>query len=331
MRDRLPHRGLVLVGRQAGRGADELVVGPAPGYRRRAEYPLCRVGQLLHPAEQERRQTGGQGTTFGRIAADERREQFLRIVGVTLGPGHDVVQLDRVDAVRRRRCQVLSQGRRQVLGQGRGSQRGEIDRGDAGQPEQFGHYRPERVTPVQVVGPVGADQRDPFPVQHAGQERDQIPGGGIGPVQVLEHQQHRGRGRELGEQAEHGAEHLLPGQARTVFVGSLPVAAFRQQPAEGRAGAERVPDRGGLGGAAQRVGQGQIGHAVAQLGTLAGEHGEAASFGEPGHLGDQPGLADPGVTADQRGHRAAGFGVVEQREQAAEFVVPPDHAPSRHS
>jgi len=119
-----------------------------------------------------------------------------------------------------------------VLGQGRGIQRGEIDRGDAGQPEKFGHHGPERVTPVQVVGPVGADQRDPFPVQHAGKERDQVPGGGIGPVQVFEHQQHRGGSCELGEQAEHAAEHLLPGQAGTVFVASLPVAAFREQPTQ---------------------------------------------------------------------------------------------------
>ena len=54
-------------------------------------------------------------------------------------------------------------------------------------------------------------------------------------MQVLEHQQDRGGGRQLGEQAEHAAEHLLPGQAGAVFVGSLPVAAFREQPAQGGA------------------------------------------------------------------------------------------------
>ena len=74
VRDRFPHRGLVFVGGQAGRGADELVVGPAPGHRGRAEHPLGGVGQLLHPAEQERRQPRGQGVPFGRIATDERGE-----------------------------------------------------------------------------------------------------------------------------------------------------------------------------------------------------------------------------------------------------------------
>ena len=205
--DGLPHGGLVLGRRQARRGLDQLVVGLAAGHRRRAEHLLGGVGKLFHPAEQQRRQPGGQALLRA-IPADRGGEQFLGVVRVALGPGHDVVQPGGVDPSVR--------GRRQVLGQVRGIQRGEIDRDDAGQPEQLGHHGPERVPPVQVVGPVGADQRDPFPVQHPGQERDQVPGRGVGPVQVLEHQQHRARGRELGEQAEHAAEHLLPGQAGAV-------------------------------------------------------------------------------------------------------------------
>ncbi len=81
---------------------------------------------------------------------------------------------------------------------------------------------------------------------------------------------------------------------------------------------------------AERVGQRQVGHAVTQLGALAGQHGEPASGGELGHLPDQAGLAHPRVPADQRGHRTARLGVVEQGEQAAELIVPPDHAPGRH-
>ena len=149
-------------------------------------------------------------------------------------------------------------------------------------------------------------------------------------MQVFQDEQHRRRGRELGEQAEHGTEHLLPGQARAVLVGRASVTAVGQQPAQGRPARERVTDPGGLGGAAQRIGQRQVRHAVAELGALAGQQGEAASGGEPRDLADQAGLADPRVPADQRDHRAARLGVVEQREQAAELVVPPDHAPSRH-
>ena len=145
-------------------------------------------------------------------------------------------------------------------------------------------------------------------------------------MQVLEHQQHRARGRELGEQAEHAAEHLLPGQAGTVRVDGEASAALGQQHAQGRTRAQRVTDRPGLGGTPQRVRQRQVGHAVAELRALAGEHGEPAARGEPRGLRDQPGLAYPRVAADQCDDRAARLGVIEQPEQAAEFVVPPDHA-----
>jgi hypothetical protein len=113
-----------------------------------------------------------------------------------------------------------------VLGQGGGIERGEVNRDDAGQPQQFGHYGPQRVTPVQVVGPVAADEGDPFPVQHPGQERDQVPGRGVGPVQVFEDEEHGRHRRQLGQQAQHAAEHLLPGQARAVRVGDRSLAAL---------------------------------------------------------------------------------------------------------
>ncbi len=145
-------------------------------------------------------------------------------------------------------------------------------------------------------------------------------------MQVLKHQQHRARGRELGEQAEHAAEHLLPGQAGTVRVDGEASAALGQQHAQGRTRAQRVTDGAGKGGAPQRVRQRQVGHAVAELRALAGEHGEPAARGEPRGLPDQPGLAYSRVAADQCDDRAARLSVIEQPEQAAEFVVPPDHA-----
>ena len=145
-------------------------------------------------------------------------------------------------------------------------------------------------------------------------------------MQVLEHQQHRGRRGELGEQAEHAAEHLLPGQAGTVRVDRDAAAALGKQHAQGRTQAQRVADPAGLGRAPQRVRQRQVGHAVSELRALAGQHGEPAARGELRDLRDQAGLAHPGVAADQRDDRAARLGVIEQREQAAEFVVPPDHA-----
>ncbi len=145
-------------------------------------------------------------------------------------------------------------------------------------------------------------------------------------MQVFQHEQHRRGGRELGEQAEHAAEHLLPGQPGAVLVGRAAVAAVREQPAQRRTRAERVPDPGGLGRAAERVGQRQVRHAVAELGALAGQHGETALRGQLDDLPTEARFTDPRVPADQRDHRAARLGVVKQPEQAAELGLPPHHA-----
>ena len=186
------------------------------------------------------------------------------------------------------------------------------------------------MTPVQVVGAERAHHRDPFPVQHPAEERDQVPGGPVGPVQVLQDQQHRAVGGQLGQQAEHRTEQLLLGQP-----GDLPVGragrAVRQQPAEHRPGGQRLGHRPGrrAGAAfAQRVGQRQVRDAVAELGAPAGQHQEAPLGRPRGQFGDQPGLAHPGISADQRVGWAAGAGIVEQAEQAGEFTVPADQ-PSR--
>ena len=70
-------------------------------------------------------------------------------------------------------------------------------------------------------------------------------------MQVLEHQQDRRGGRQLGEQAEHAAEHLLSGQSGAVLVGSLPVAAVGKQQAQRRARGKR-PSRTPVAWAAPR-------------------------------------------------------------------------------
>ena len=112
----------------------------------------------------------------------------------------------------------------QDFGQRGGGQRPEFDKRDHGQPQQLRDDAAQRVAAVQVVGAVRADDRDALAVQHAGEERDQVARGGVGPVQVLDDKQDRAVDGELGQQAEHGAEHLLARQARPVRLLGLPVA-----------------------------------------------------------------------------------------------------------
>ena len=312
VRDRLAH-GLV-VGRvgQAGGGPDQFVARPSPGHRRRPEHLLGGVRHAFDPGHQQRgearRERGPVRGADGGVR--QRGQQFLGVVGVALGAGHDLV-----DDGGRQLPGCAGNGE-QELGQRRRGERAELHGDHRGEPEQVGQHRPERVAAVQVVGAVGADDGDALAVQHPEQEREQVAGGCVGPVQVLEDKQHRGARGKLGQQAEHGAEHLLAGQRGPVGLGVAAPAAVRQQPGQHRARLHRRLDLRRRG--SDRVREREIRHAVADLRALAAQHGEPAAGGERGHLADQPGLAHPGVAADQSGDGAGG-GVIEQGAEPGEL------------
>ena len=193
---------------------------------RRPEYLLGSRRQPFHPGQQQVGQAGGQrgagggartgdGTASDAAARDGPAgaggvgQQFLGVVGVALGPADQAVQV-------RGRDQAGGQ-HGQVLGHGGRVQRAEVHGGDAGQPQQLGHDRPQRMhAAVHVVGAVGGDQGDPLPVQHPAEEGDQVTGGAVGPVQVLEHEQYGGGLGQLSQQAKHRSEQLLLHQARQV-------------------------------------------------------------------------------------------------------------------
>ena len=176
---------------------------------------------------------------------------------------------------------------------------------------------------MHVVAAVGDHDGQPLPVQHPAQERDQVTGGAVGPVQVLEDQQHRAGLGQLGEQAEHRPEQLLLRQPGRVAARRLGAAGVGQQPGQHRPGGQRVTQRAAGQRAGrrvpQRVGERQVRDGVRQLRAAAGEHREAAVPGLGRQLGHQAGLADPGIAADQRHDRAAGGRVAQQRTQAAEL------------
>ncbi len=336
----VPDRVLVLGPGQSRRGPDDIVVNPSPPDRRGPEHLLCGGGQPLDPGQQQRGQPAGQHVTArgsparsaaagAAGAAGPARlggQEFLGVVGVAFGPGDHPVQHGRV--------QWFAGQRGQVIGHVRVAQRPQFDRGHAGQPQQLGHHRPERVTPVQVVGAVGGHDSHPLPVQDPAQERDQVARGAVGPVQVFEDQQHRVPVGQLGEQPEHRPEQLLLGEP-----GDFPVplrchVPVRQQTPQHRPGGQCRRERfrcGSRSGGAfpQGVGERQVGNAVAQFGAAPGQDQEAPVGGPGSELGDQPRLAHSRVAADQRVGRAAGAGVVKQAEQASQFTVPADQPSAR--
>ena len=152
----------------------------------------------------------------------------------------------------------------------------------------------------------------------------------VSPVQVLEHEQHRARLGQLGEQAEHRAEQLLPGQFAAVAVGEDARSLIGQQPAEDRPVRDQLghPGRRVPGDAAQCVGERQVRHAVTQLGAAPGQHGEAAIPGPSGQLGHQPRLADPRIAADQGDSRFPRGDRVEQGQQPGKLRRAADHGPA---
>ncbi len=323
MRDRLPDRVLVPGPVQAGRLGQDVVGGLAAGHRGGPQHLLRRGGQPLHPGQQQRGQAAGQQLAAGRGAGGQ---QFLGIVRIALGAGDHPVQRGRVQRARGQRGQVVGH----VLV----AERPQFQGGHGRQPEQLGHHRAERVTAVQVIGAVGDHHRDPLTVQHPAQEGHQVPGGLVGPVQVLQDEQHRAGGRQLREQPEHRAEQLLLGQAGRLAFAAFRAGPVRQQLAEHRAGGQRAGHR--LGRRArralpQRVGQRQVRDGVTQLGAPPGQHQESPVGGARGQLGDQAGLADPGVPGQQRVGGPPGRGVVKQAEQAGQFPVPADHPSFRRA
>ena len=61
---------------------------------------------------------------------------------------------------------------------------------------------------VQVVRAVAGHDQQPLVAQPGQQEGHQIPGGRVGPVQVLDDQQHAPLFGQLAEQGEQGVEQL---------------------------------------------------------------------------------------------------------------------------
>ncbi len=187
MAGRLADRRLVSVVGQAGGGPDQVVGGATAGDGRRPQHLLRRVRYAFHARQQQLGQPGRQRALRG-VRARRRGQELLGVVGVSFRALHQGVEGGGGQGQR---------GVRRVgqdFGQGGGGERPEFDQRDHGQPEQLRDHAAQRVAAVQVVGAVRPDDRDALAVQHAGEERDQVTRGGVGPVQVLDDQQDRAAG-----------------------------------------------------------------------------------------------------------------------------------------
>ena len=159
------------------------------------------------------------------------------------------------------------------------------------------------------VGAVGDEQQNPPVVEIVGEEHDEIEGCGIGPVQILEHEQHRCRRCALGEQAERLLEHL---QLRARHPGIDPA---------------RIPER--THGLDDRLIR-QL--RADEIDRATEQDVESRVAGTPRELGREPGLADAGFSSDEHGRTTPGSRRIERTLQFPELVEPSDEhlAPARH-
>ena len=209
-------------------------------------------------------------------------------------------------------------------------ERPELQPGDVRAPGQTGHDLAEQGGAAGLGIAVGGDQEQPdrrVGAQHmAQQEQRQV----VGPVQVVEDEQH---GRRLAgglQQRRGGLQRVQPldlgrGGRRQCNSGQ-PRVELRQQPNEvARARPELDPQLvDGTGGdvRAQRLGERLRGSGGALV-TAPVKHHPAPLARVPGDLGRQPRLADAGLAADEDAAAPARDGVGPRRPQRGEFRLAP--------
>ncbi len=291
---------------------------PPPGDRGGAQHLLRRLRQLLEADEQHVGKAAGHADR-GRVRG---RHQLLGVEGVALGAFDDAVHGGvRQRPVPQRADQPGDVGVRQ------GTQ---LEALHGGQPHQLGEQGTERMPAVQVVRPVRGEHRETVargpagrPVQHAPaeQEPQQVPGGLVGPVQVLQDQQQRRDVRQLGEQRGHALEEAQPRPVRRPPV----VRAAAEQPVGHRVGGQHGGEPLVGGQRAEDLGERQIGQTdVAQVHAVPGEHGGPGRRGPAGDLVQGPGLAHPGVPGDEHRASLTGTGALQDAGEAGEFVLAAD-------
>jgi hypothetical protein len=194
----------------------------------------------------------------------------------------------------------------------------------------------QRVQAGQLVAAEGAHQQHPPRPQGGGQERQQVAGGPVGPVQVLHHPQQR---RARGQPPDHPQQQLeqppLAGAGHRGRRGRLAgPAQVGQQPAQvraGRPGDHLQPGRvQAAGQATQRLGDRRERHALlAQRHAATPQHPHTLPAGGGGQLLGQPGLARPRLPAHQRHQRLPAGGARQQVAQPRQLLGAADEPPGR--
>ena len=200
--------------------------------------------------------------------------------------------------------------------------------------QQLGDELPQRRARGVPVA-IGHDERQPLVLHVTCHIRDQVPRAAVGPVEVLDDEQHRPRARQPAQQAQ---QQLVQAPGRVRRIRGRGVGATRdeigQDPRQLLAGARGQPS-GRIGGdrardLAQRRRDREVGAlALLELHAVAPEHREAGGVGALHELGDEARLADPRLAGDQRDRGDAAGGVVAGRLQRGQLPGSADEVRAR--
>lgn len=164
--------------------------------------------------------------------------------------------------------------------------------------------------------------RGPLQDAPAEQEAEQVAGGLVGPVEVLDDQEERGQVGQVGEESRDALEELEA--AAGVGRGARPRGRADEPVHRGVRGEGRGEPLVG-GRSAEDLREREVRQTyVAEVHAVAGEDGQAGGGGVCRGLRQRPGLADTGVPGDQDGARVAGRGPLQDAGEPGEFVRPAD-------
>ena len=209
---------------------------------------------------------------------------------------------------------------RQLLGQLLAAQRRERDAARAGMQLELGQQRAQRMAAQQLVGSIRAHDEHALLGQPARQERQRRARRAVGPMQVLDHQEHRSLTAERVEQRQQTFEQLR-------LIARVGAGSAGQQ-----RGDRVVQRRVGIPRQrAQRRHQRQVGQLalIAEVDAVTGQHERAAVARPGGQLGQQPRLADARLPGDERQRRPPGGGIAERRLEVRQLRLATDKPGAR--
>ena len=271
---------------------------PAIGGRGDAEDLLGFRGQPLDPGEDGFEQRLGQHRA---PLADAERDKLLGEVGVAAGAGEDAVE----HLVGGRAVEQVAE----LDGQFLAPEAGQLDSLRPAVAPLVGQELPHGRVTVELVAAVGDAQHGRLITEIADQERQQVEGRTIDPVQVLDGEQHRRLPAQLGQDPEDVVEQAgLPEGRRPTSL-----ALFRAELEKTRQLGLGRGEQATPGGLVEREGEGPAGFdhrtvgqpTTAQLDAMTEHHPDVPGGGPPHELVEQKCLADSRLATEEHDHRRA--------------------------